>query len=157
MKQSYPEQTIASILSVDDIFFTPEIDKQSVITFLFDKLQVKHQFQNGKKVHRELFNREELMPTGLGCGVALPHVATSQAKSFYVNCAIVKNGVAWNSFDNLPVRIIILVVFPVHERQNYLRLVANLSAILKDSRYRTAIEQASEALFVYDILSGKNR
>ena len=59
-----------------------------------------------------LFKRESLMSTGIGYGVAIPHVKLELIKEFFITFFIHKKGVDWGSLDNKPVHIIFLIAGP---------------------------------------------
>lgn len=144
--------SLSRYLTPDDIYFIEQTDKSSVLTVLFEKLRCDWSGGNKAAVYRELCAREELMPTGIGCGVALPHVASKGIKSVRITCAIAKAGIGWDAFDGMPVTIVFLFAFPLSERTLYLRLVARLSSILKDPGLRSAILRANGNTEVHSII-----
>jgi mannitol/fructose-specific phosphotransferase system IIA component (Ntr-type) len=79
--------------------------------------------------HRVL-HREQLGPTAIGEGVAIPH-ATTPAVSRIVGVGARSTGVPWRAPDGLPVQRITLVISPPDHPGPYLRILEALSQGLR--------------------------
>ncbi len=81
-----------------------------------------------------LINREELMSTGFGFGIAYPHAKTADIDEFFVTIGISKSGIDWKSFDQKDAQLIFMIGGPDGQQDVYLKLLAGLSSFLKNSQ-----------------------
>jgi PTS system nitrogen regulatory IIA component len=81
-----------------------------------------------------VMHREAMGSTGLGGGVALPHSHTSLVDKPLVILAISPKGVDFESLDNKPVRLFILLLTPADgDSREHLQLLARLGAMFKSN------------------------
>ncbi len=99
-----------------------------------------------------LFKREELMSTGIGFGLAMPHARLESAKKISFAVGISKSGIFYDSMDEKPVNIIIMTLAD-KDRNQYLRLLKKLMVLLKDEKIRKKIIDSAGAEDVLKILS----
>ncbi|MCG8336952.1 MAG: PTS sugar transporter subunit IIA [Proteobacteria bacterium] len=78
-----------------------------------------------------LYEREELLSTGIGEGIAIPHARVSSCKSISVSFGLLKKGINFNSLDSKPVRIVLLILFPKDKVNLQLRFLARVSRVLQ--------------------------
>lgn len=78
-----------------------------------------------------LSERESVMSTGIGEGIAIPHARIESCREIRIAIGLLKEGVDFNAIDNLPVRLVILIFFPKEEVTLQLRTLAKVSRILK--------------------------
>lgn len=85
---------------------------------------------------RELFDmllqRERLGSTGLGRGIAIPHVKVRNLKSIVCLFARMAEPVDFDSLDNEPVDLIFLLLAPEHASGDHLKALARLSRLLRE-------------------------
>ncbi len=104
----------------------------------------------------EVDRREEMMSTGIGHKLAIPHVRLAGVKKARVAVGVSSQGVAdYESLDGLPVHIVVMIVAPTGEHEMYIRLLAKVSDVLKDADLREAIIAAEETETIHRILLGQ--
>jgi PTS system nitrogen regulatory IIA component len=86
----------------------------------------------------EIKKRESIVTTGIGMGVAIPHVKTRFVKAFFITIGVFKKGVNWDSLDGKPVHIAFLIGGP-EDHQTYLQILAKLMLIIRNRDKRKAI------------------
>ncbi len=86
-----------------------------------------------------LLEREEIMSTGVGFGLAIPHAKIKAVKELTFAIGISKQGIDFDSIDGKPVHLIILVAAGERQHKEYLKLLSNIMAILKEKRVRDKI------------------
>lgn len=74
--------------------------------------------QNGcpaslSKITELAMEREKLLSTALGRGVALPHCKIDGLQDMYIALGISSHGISWDSPDGQPVRIVMLILSPL--------------------------------------------
>ena len=89
-------------------------------------------------VMKAVFAREESMPTGLDCGIAVPHGRTDAVTGIVGAVALVDNSASetgtiadYETIDHSAIQIIVLTVAPESAQSPYLQLMAFISRALR--------------------------
>jgi Kef-type K+ transport system membrane component KefB/mannitol/fructose-specific phosphotransferase system IIA component (Ntr-type) len=80
--------------------------------------------------------REQLMPTGIGHGLAVPHARLRGLKAPLVAVGISAAGIDFDAPDGLPARLVFLILTPVHDEGVQLELLADIATTFKDDDLR---------------------
>jgi len=102
-----------------------------------------------------LREREEIMSTGIGWGIAIPHAKLDCVNEMAFAIGISKDGIEFDSLDGNPVHLIILVAAGESQHKDYLRLLSNIMKILKNKRAKDKILNASTPQELLDIIKGE--
>ena len=94
-------------------------------------------------VYPGVVEREGLMTTGIGLGIALPHVRLPSAQKFTIALGISKKGIDYGALDHKPVHIILLMVGPSRSHDEYLQLMARITLVLRQEACRQALLAAN--------------
>ncbi len=86
-----------------------------------------------------LTEREKIMSTGIGFGIAIPHARLRTVKEMTFAVGISKKGIEFDSIDNNPVHLIILVAAGEKQHKEYLRLLSSIMTILKKEKVKDRI------------------
>ena len=81
-----------------------------------------------------ILQREELLPTGIGMGVAVPHCKDKRIKDFSVALGRTLKPIDYGSSDGQPVRILAMIVAPDSRQDEYLRLLSRVTKLLRTER-----------------------
>lgn len=129
--------------------------KQRILEALVGLLDHSGKVSNPRKLLNDLRNREAKATTGLGRGIAMPHVRTPQAKGFAMAVAVAPEpGLEFAAVDEEPVRLFVAMVAPAHDDKFYLRVERALAgAFERDDELRDALLTASSPGEVLRLLS----
>ena len=107
--------------------------KQEVIHALVGLLDRAYRIADPGAVARAVLNREELISTGVGKGVALPHARSEQVPGLCVGIATSTVGIDFAALDGQPVRIFFIIVGPTDRKAQdaQVRVEARISSLLK--------------------------
>ena len=86
-----------------------------------------------------LKEREDIMSTGIGFGIAIPHAKIDSIKEMAFAIGISKKGIDFDSLDGEPVYLVILVAAGKKQHKEYLRLLSQIMAILKKDQIKDKI------------------
>lgn len=92
-----------------------------------------------------VFAREKQSSTGVGEGIGIPHAKTAAVLKPGLAAMTVPEGVAFDSFDDAPVRLIFLIAAPDHAADTHLDMLSHLSTLLMDEGLRTRLLAAKTA------------
>jgi len=97
--------------------------------------------------------REKILSTGIGLGIAIPHARIQAVKRFVVAVGRHSEGLEFESIDQKPVRIVVLIAGPADTQKPYLELLAQLSKRLKLEHVRHKIAGGAPPEEVVDLLT----
>ncbi|MBM3290006.1 MAG: PTS sugar transporter subunit IIA [Candidatus Hydrogenedentes bacterium] len=80
--------------------------------------------------------RETVMSTGIGAGVAIPHVRLDAVAKPTVGIGISHDGIEFNTLDNKPVHIVVFFAMPTGSQKEYLGLLAQVMTAMKETGFR---------------------
>ena len=136
-------------LSINRVLFTSASTKEEVMDELIRVSREDGKVENTVVFKEALVKRESIMSTGMGYGVAIPHVKLAMVKEFFITIFIHKRGVSWESLDNRPVHIILLIAGPENQQEKYLRILAKLVYVIKNPENRKKLLQCNTKYEVY--------
>jgi len=112
---------------------------------------------DAEKLQEAIFEREGIMSTGIGLGIAIPHAKIPSVKDFVVAIGRTRSGIDFNALDQKPVNIVVLIAGPSQEQQRYLEILAGVTLRLKSDQVRTAVLAAETPDELIDVISSAGR
>ncbi len=103
-----------------------------------------------------LKEREEIMSTGIGFGIAIPHAKINAVMEMAFAIGISRRGIDFDSMDGQPVNLIILVIAGEKQHKDYLRLLSNIMAILKKDPVKEKIIKSTSPEEIIEILKNES-
>ena len=97
--------------------------------------------------------RERVLSTGIGLGIAIPHAKIPGVSRFVVAVGRQPAGIEFDAIDGRPVTLVVLIAGPQDAQDRYLRLLARLSGRLKQDDVRKKILAAKTTDEIVGILS----
>ena len=107
---------------------------------------------DAETVKNSLIEREKSMSTGIGNGVAIPHCSTSKVHNIITVMALTSRGLNFESIDNEPVKIIILLIVPKDKLTQHIKTLANIAKMMSDSSLREKLLELKTSDSVLKIL-----
>ena len=132
-----------SYMDVKNIIYIDESKKNEVL-----EKMVQLSFDNGKikdldRFRTAIFNREDIMSTGIGLGLAVPHAKLPGIDEFFVTIGILKKPVDWQSIDDHAVSLVFMIGGPDNRQQDYLAILSKLVLFVKNKKRHEGILEAS--------------
>jgi PTS system fructose-specific IIC component len=129
-------------------------DKWEAIEELVDVLIAAHELRLGNRaeVIEAVQTREKSSSTGLNHGLAVPHGAVDCVKELVAALGTSAEGIPFESVDESPARVIILLVIPRDQFPQHMRTLAGVSGLANRDELRTRILAASSASDVIQAL-----
>ena len=116
--------------------------REGVITELCGLLDASGEISNASRLFRDLHNREKRTPTGIGEGVAIPHVRTLQARKFVMAFARSTAGLPFYAIDGEDAHLFFAMVSPPHDDRTYLRVYKALGSVLLQPEHSQVFMEA---------------
>jgi mannitol/fructose-specific phosphotransferase system IIA component (Ntr-type) len=99
-----------------------------------------------------LIGRETQTSTGLGHGVALPHVKTDVVDDIRIAFGRSTQGIDFEALDGEPVHFFFLVLAPIDKACEYLKVLSLISLLMKDKDNRRALLRAKTREDIFKLL-----
>ena len=128
--------TISQYLDPKLIAFLDGQSRDEVLTKLIKLLKASGKLHDEKMFFNAIINREKIVTTGIGMGVAIPHAKLPSFDDFFIAIAILKEGIDWKALDNAPVRLIFMIGGPDNKQTEYLQILSGLTTAIKDEGRR---------------------
>jgi len=94
------------------------------------------------QIARAVIEREKEASTGLGKGVAVPHVKTPAVKEAVVTVGCSSAGIDFSALDKQPVYSVILLLSPIENADMHLQLMECIFRNLQKEDFRRFLRQA---------------
>lgn len=132
-----------SFIRNEAIFFLKEAPKFELLSSLCHEIKQAGLIEDEESFRQAVFEREKLVSTGVGLGIALPHAKMQTLDQFFIACGILKEGTCdWDSLDQLPVKVIFLIGGPADKQMTYLKLLRELTQKIKQKDVRSLLFKA---------------
>lgn len=105
--------------------------KEEILSECVDLLDLSGKVCNRSKLLTDLINRERKATTGIGKGIAIPHVRTMQARDLIIGVCRSTKGLDFESLDGDPVHLFIPMAAPPYDDSLYLRVFKELAEMFQ--------------------------
>ncbi|MFN2340174.1 MAG: PTS sugar transporter subunit IIA [Halanaerobium sp.] len=127
-------------------------DKESVIKEMIEIMVENEIITDKEEVIKKAMEREAKGTTGVGKGVAIPHVKSNSVKRSAVAFGRSDKGIDYESMDDKPGHLFFLITVPEESHDEHLKLLALLSRNLVHDNFRDSLLKAKNAKEVMSIL-----
>ena len=147
-------RTMRDVLSREHVTFLESTTKEAALTELAECLQEADEIEDADDLAKEIFIREELMSTGIGFNVAVPHVRLDTIRELVMAVGICRHAILdYASLDEQPVYIICMIAARHDQHAQYLKTLGMVSHLLKPAEFRQALREAESTDAVYELLT----
>jgi mannitol/fructose-specific phosphotransferase system IIA component (Ntr-type) len=95
--------------------------------------------------------RERIMTTGIGHGVAIPHGKTEAVSSLVAAFAVLGEGIDFGALDGQPVRLAFLLLGPKEPSGPHIRMLSRISRLMNRDDLRNRLIEAESVTQVVDL------
>jgi mannitol/fructose-specific phosphotransferase system IIA component (Ntr-type) len=107
---------------------------------------------NREKITRAVIKRENEASTGMGKGIAVPHVKYKAVKEVVATLGQSSKGIDFAALDKQPVYSVILLVSPADEPDKHLQAMEKIFRHLQQEKFRKFLRQSQTAAQIEDLL-----
>lgn len=119
--------SFAKCISKDSIFILDATTKLEALNVLITAAAEQSHLDRDL-IYRLAWRREKMMTTGIGKGLALPHIRVNSISDPTIVVGVCRNPIEdYNSQDEQPVRIIVFITAPDSDQDAYLTLLGSIS------------------------------
>jgi fructose-specific phosphotransferase system IIA component len=114
----------------------PGNTKTEVIDAMIDLVASSPKVIDKEKVRKAIFEREEIMSTGVGNGFAIPHGKTEAVSDIVAAFAVTAQPIDYQSLDEKPVRLVFLLVGKDNLVGPHIKLLSRISRLMNKEEFR---------------------
>ena len=129
-----------SLLKTETILTELKVNnKRELISILVDSLNVELGSDNLSEIKEAVLEREEVMSTGVGKGLAIPHCKSKIVEENFGAFAVLKEPLEFNAVDDQPVQLVFLLVGPDTKNSLHIKLLSRISRLMNSSTFRETV------------------
>ncbi|QHX36617.1 fructose-specific PTS transporter subunit EIIC [Spiroplasma sp. BIUS-1] len=139
-------------------FFDVDLNsKDEVIEFLSNKLQAEKYVKSVEDFKAAVYKRESEGSTGVGDGIAIPHVLNPTVQKSAIAFAKLKNKVDWQSLDDQPADLVFMIMTNGKDGNEHLTALADLSGFLMKADVQSKLRSAKSIKDVQSALTKEEK
>ena len=145
---------VCDYLSLDRIKILKETKKEEALLEMIKMFSNSGIINDIGEFEKAIFDRENIMSTSIGLGIAVPHVRLNTVTEMAMAVGVSNDGIDYKAFDDSKVYIIIMIAAPAGTHRQYLSFLAKIALLLKNDSIRDSILHAETPQEIFDALKG---
>ena len=144
---------LSEVLDIDTVKIPLEGNsRDEVIKELIDVLQPKGIFEDKEEIFKAVMERERIMTTGVGNGIAIPHCKHSACSDFSLAMGITQTDIDFISVDQNPVQIVFLLVGPMNAAGMHIKILSRITRILSKEDVREKLKAYTDPKEAFEFI-----
>ena len=150
--------TLMDIISANSVIVDLKGEtKEEIIEELVDALEVGEVITNRDKVLQAVLEREKIMSTGIGDGIAIPHGKSDAVARLAAALGTQKRGVDFEALDGEPAYVFFLLVSPANVSGPHIKALARISRLLKNDDFKKKLIDAVSAEDIMAVIESEEQ
>ena len=147
-----PEEDVRPLLALENIFVDQDFsNKEQAIQFLCGNLGVNGRTEHPFELEEDVWQREEIVTTGVGFGVAIPHTKSQWIRHSSISIARLAKPIGWQS-EMGEVELVIMLTLGANEGMNHVKVFSQLARKLVNKNFRQSLFAAQDAQSILTLL-----
>lgn len=143
---------ITSILNKENIIFELKATtKAEVIDELIEFLKNNKRVKDLKKLKDAVLEREAILSTGIGKGLAIPHCRTNSVEGIVIAFGKTIIPIDFEALDNKPVLLIFLIASNENLNSEHLKLLMQIGKMTSNDELLNKIVMAKNSNEIYNL------
>ena len=128
--------------------------KKEVLLALIDAIAAAGGSGTRDELDWGIFHREGMMSTGIGNGIAIPHVLIPNLETSCMALALCPDGIAdYQSCDQIPIRMVFMLAAGKSQKVLHLKVLRAIGSLFYDGRLKAAFLAANDPKACLEILA----
>jgi PTS system fructose-specific IIC component len=133
---------ISRLITRDRIIDLRATTKNEALKELFRVIEKAPEITDNKKFEASIIERENVLTTGIGYEIAIPHVKIPSVRNFVMALGRNPDGIDFDSLDGRPVKIILMIASSDKQRDEFLKVLARVVLLFKEAPFRRKVLRA---------------
>jgi PTS system nitrogen regulatory IIA component len=129
--------------------------KEDIIAELVDSLDPGEAITDRDKVLQAVLEREKIMSTGIGDGIAIPHGKSDAVVKLAAALGTQKRGVDFDALDGEPAYVFFLLVSPANVSGPHIKALARISRLLKNDDFKKKLIASSSPEEIISVIQAE--
>lgn len=143
---------ISTILAPNTILVGLKVsNKSDLINALVNLANSTGKITDVESVRSEVIKREDIMSTGIGNGIALPHAKTNSVSDTICAIALLDSPIDYNAIDGEPISIAFLLLGRENNVGTHLRILSRISRFLSNEEKLNALKNCKSSDEVFKV------
>lgn len=143
---------LSKMLAPERIIDLISSKKEAALKELVHVIGTAPEVADRKEFYREIIEREKVMSTGIGIGLAVPHVKTNSVSNFVMAIGRKPEGIQFDSLDGQPVQLIVMIGASAKQKDDFLKVLAQVVLLFKNTRFRKKIMDVKKSEQVLELI-----
>jgi fructose-specific phosphotransferase system IIA component len=122
----------------------PRADKDALLETIINDLDARGCILDRDRVVGDVIEREKVMSTGIGNGVAIPHAYSDGVDRLVAGFYRISGGVDFEALDNHTVDLFFIILGPKESRRDHIKVLAKISRLLNHDDFREDLRKATD-------------
>lgn len=101
-------------------------------------------------VQSAVLERESIMSTGVGKGLAIPHAKVAGLDKNHAVFVILKHAIEYQAIDGEPVDMLFLIIGPQDRSSEHIKLLSRISRLMNSDEFRKTLKACTSSEEVVD-------
>ncbi|MFC1539279.1 PTS sugar transporter subunit IIA [Candidatus Latescibacterota bacterium] len=150
-------KNISELLNIHRIKDLQSNSKDEALAEMIKLVSDSPEVTSPQALLRAIKYRENIISTGVGLGIAIPHAKISSVTDFVVALGRSKEGIQYQSLDNKPVHLIFLIAASDTQGNEFLKILAKISSIFKNPANIKKVRDAKSPENILSLLKNIER
>lgn len=143
---------ISELLNENNVFISLKAsDKTEAITNLVRTFSDELSPEMVEKALQAVLERESIMSTGVGKGLAIPHGKCPGLEHSFVAFARLEEPLDYGSIDKLPVSMLFLLIGPDTQNSLHIKMLSRISRLMNNSVFRDKLLEADDIATILEL------
>ncbi|MEE9268894.1 MAG: PTS sugar transporter subunit IIA [Candidatus Krumholzibacteria bacterium] len=143
---------LSELFDEDRVLLDLEVaGKEELLELILKDLDSKGMITDLDHALRDVVEREKVMSTGIGNGVAIPHAYTDGVDRLVAGFYRTSGGVDFAALDGKGVDLFFIILGPKASRRNHIKVLAKISRLLNHEEFRDSLRSVQSVGDVLDI------
>lgn len=126
--------------------------KDEILAELVEVVGKNASIRDLDEILRAVRDREEVLSTGIGSGVAIPHGKSAGIGDLALVAGVMPDGIDFEALDGKPVNLFFLLVGPESAAGQHVKALSRISRLLRRDSFRVRLTEATTPEQFYSII-----
>ncbi|MCC5877817.1 MAG: PTS sugar transporter subunit IIA [Candidatus Sumerlaeia bacterium] len=145
---------LESLLTTERVTELTSVYKPDVLEEMILLMGRSDRVDDLPQLREKVLERESKISTGVGMGIAIPHVKISTIRDFVMAVGVSREGIDFDSLDKAPTHIVVMIGCNVSQSGEFLKVLSRLVSGLRDPMVQEAILDAKSPQVIRDLFVG---
>jgi fructose PTS system EIIBC or EIIC component len=117
----------------------PGRSKNDVIEEMLKLISSSERILDFEKVKRAVFEREQIMSTGVGNGFAIPHGKTDAVTDIVAGFGVTAQPIDYDALDDKPIRLVFILIGKENMVGSHIKLLSRVSRLMNNEAFRNKL------------------